>query len=237
MQKEPDWRTVVCIIDPAGNNGKSAICDYLENKGVAKKCLVPMHSSCRQLMRAVCRVGAQRCYLMDMPRIWGTPKDRLACLYEGIEKIKNGFAYDERHSYKELHIMEPHVVVFTNKWPDLHLLSVDRWQLYCVIDHELVRVKLPVEHNPVDTRAWLAKYCPTGTQLERMVHVDVDVEEWVKKQCPDVVLTALPVPTEPLSWAIPVPVAVAAPVPAPVPVPVAAPVAAAAQPRKRKSRG
>ena len=87
-------------------------------------------------MQAVFNVGEQRAFLMDMPK--SIPKDKLGGLYAGIEKIKDGFAYDKRYNYRELRFMEPHVFVFTNKWPDLHLLSVDRWQLYYVMDNELV---------------------------------------------------------------------------------------------------
>ena len=108
------------------------------------------------LMQAVFNVGEQRCFLINMPKC--TPKDKLGGLYGGIEKIKDGFAYDKRHNYRELRMMEPHVIVFTNKWPDLHLLSVDRWQLYYVMDGELVRLVIPKEHKVVDEKKWLAQH-------------------------------------------------------------------------------
>ena len=204
IKGEPCTRTVHCIIDPNGSAGKTTLCDYLQYMNLGKA-LVPM-ASMEDLMQAVFNIGKRRCYLMDMPK--GTPKDKLGPLYAGIEKIKDGSAYDKRYAYKELHMMEPHFFVFTNKWPQLNLLSPDRWKLYAIINKQLVGLDLP------------------------SVHIEVDVEKWVKEQCPSVVLTTLPVPTEPLSWAVPapVPVAVAAPVPATVPVPVAAPLAAAAQP-------
>ena len=34
VRKDPDSRTVICIIDPVGCNGKSTICDYPEYKDV-----------------------------------------------------------------------------------------------------------------------------------------------------------------------------------------------------------
>lgn len=163
VKKDPDSRTVVCIIDPVGCNGKSTICDYLEYKDLAK-CLTPMNNM-EDLMQAVFNVGAHNCFLMDMPKC--TPKDKLGGLYAGIEKIKDGFAYDKRYTYKELRFMEPHVFVFTNKWPDLHLLSVDRWELYYVMDNELVRLMLPKEHKVVDEKKWLAEHF--AGQYERLV--------------------------------------------------------------------
>ena len=80
VKRDPDSRTVVCIIDPVGCNGKSTICDYLEYKDMAK-CLVPMNNM-EDLMQAAFNVGAQRCYLMDMPKC--TPKDKLGGLYAGM---------------------------------------------------------------------------------------------------------------------------------------------------------
>ena len=71
------------------SNGTSTICDYLQYKGMAK-CLVPV-ASMEDLMQAVFR-GAE-------PR----------GLYAGIEKIKDGFAYDKRYNYCELRTMEPHI--------------------------------------------------------------------------------------------------------------------------------
>lgn len=162
IKGEPDSRTVVCIIDPVGCNGKSTICDYLEYKDLAK-CLVPMNNM-EDLMQAVFNVGEQRAYLIDMPK--STPKDKLGGLYAGIEKIKDGFAYDKRYNYRELRMMEPHVVVFTNKWPDLHLLSVDRWDLYYVMDEKLIKLEMPKEHKVVDAKKWLSDhYAGTYSEL------------------------------------------------------------------------
>ena len=206
VKEEPDTRTVHCIIDPNGGVGKSTLCDYLQYMGMGKA-LVPM-ASMEDLMQAVFNIGKQRCYLMDMPK--GTPKDKLGPLYAGIEKIKDGMAYDKRYSYKELLMMEPHFFVFTNKWPELNLLSPDRWKLYAVINKVLVRLRLPA------------------------VHTEVDMQEWLHKHCPDAQLEHLAVPAEPLSWVVPPPVTadVAVPVAAAVAVPgaaaVAVPVAAAA---------
>ena len=192
IKGQPCVRTVHCIVDPNGSAGKSTLCDYLQYMDLGKA-LVPM-ASMEDLMQAVFNIGKRRCYLMDMPK--GTPKDKLGPLYAGIEKIKDGTAYDKRYAYKELHMMEPHFFVFTNKWPQLSLLSPDRWKLYAIINHRLVGCVPP------------------------STHVQVDVEKWVKAQCQDVVLTTLPVPTEPLLWTHP----------APVPVPATVPGAAAAQP-------
>lgn len=165
ISAEPDTRTVTCIFDPEGNNGKSTICDYIEYVDLGKL-LTPMNNM-QDLMRAVFCVGAQRCFLIDMPKC--LPKQALQGLYAGIEKIKDGFAYDDRYNYRELKFEEPHVVVFTNRFPDLHLLSADRWRVFGVRHKELISLQRRVVTQTLTMDAWLAK---EGIQYDSVPHVE-----------------------------------------------------------------
>lgn len=75
----------------------------------------------------------RKAYFIDMPR--GMKKDKLADLYSGIEIIKNGVAYDKRHTPKKKRFDRPRIFVFTNELPCFDLMSKDRWNVW-IINHE-----------------------------------------------------------------------------------------------------
>merc|ERR1712224_952136 len=67
-------------------------------------------------------------YIVDMPR--GLDKRRLADFYSGIECLKNGFIFDKRFSGRMKRFDRPQICTFGNAWPDVRLLSQDRWKLW-----------------------------------------------------------------------------------------------------------
>ena len=70
----------------------------------------------------------KRLYIIDMPR--SVNKDRLYGLMSGIETIKDGYAYDDRYSFKEQYFDCPNIWVFSNKQLDMEYLSIDRWRMW-----------------------------------------------------------------------------------------------------------
>lgn len=134
--KELDTRTVHCIVNETGNLGKSTLVSYLGVKGLATE--IPFCNDFKDIMRMVMDQPKVGCYLIDMPKAIG--KDKLRQLYAGIEKIKDGYAYDDRYSFRKEYFDIPNVFVFTNIYPDLSLLSADRWVIWTIDDKlELVR--------------------------------------------------------------------------------------------------
>ena len=100
----------------------------------------PFCNDFRDLMRMVCDMDETNCYLIDMPR--AVSKDKLFQLYGAIEKIKDGYAYDDRYRFTEKYFNPPVVWVFTNRCPDLGLLSLDRWKLWTIENDELIPYEL-----------------------------------------------------------------------------------------------
>jgi len=49
------------------------------------------------------------------------------CNWHSVEKIKDGCLFASKYESGMLRFNSPHVVVFTNEWPDLSRLSADRW--------------------------------------------------------------------------------------------------------------
>lgn len=123
-----DTRSIHCIIDTAGNKGKSTLVSALGSS--RKACQIPFCNDFKDIMRMVMdrpKVGA---YLIDMPR--AVTKDKLYQLYGAIEIVKGGYAYDDRYVFKEEYFDCPNIFVFTNKCPDMQLLSPDRWKLWMI---------------------------------------------------------------------------------------------------------
>lgn len=97
---------------------------------------VPMLKNMDELMGFVFSFPIKKAYCLDMPR--GLNKDRLAELYGGIECLKNGYVYEKRYQGKMRRFDRPQVCTFGNQWPDMRLLSMDRWKLW----------QLCIEENP-----------------------------------------------------------------------------------------
>ncbi len=92
-----DKRSINLVFDPNGCNGKSILVGYLRAHALAR-CLPPLNDS-KDMLRMVCDLPTSRCYIIDMPRCMN--KDRLFGFYSAIETIKDGYAYDDRYSFRE----------------------------------------------------------------------------------------------------------------------------------------
>lgn len=130
-----DTRTINLVFCPEGNKGKSILVGYCRAYKIARA-LPPVNDS-RDLMRMVCDLPTSRCYLFDMPRAQN--KDRLYQFYSAVETIKDGYAWDDRYSFKEKIFDSPNIYIFTNTLPNLNMLSLDRWKIWSIDEnYELV---------------------------------------------------------------------------------------------------
>src|SRR5690606_24730073 len=66
-------------------------------------------------------------------------KDQLCQFYAGIEEVKNGYAFDDRYKFREKWFDCPSIWIFTNKLPNLAMLSADRWKIWRVVDNKLIK--------------------------------------------------------------------------------------------------
>lgn len=121
-----DKRSINLVYDPNGCNGKSILVGYLRAHALAR-CLPPLNDS-KDMLRMVCDLPTSRCYIIDMPRCMN--KDRLFGFYSAIETIKDGYAYDDRYSFREKVFDCPNIWIFSNSIPDLKFMSFDRWKIW-----------------------------------------------------------------------------------------------------------
>lgn len=121
-----DTRTINCVVCPTGNIGKSTLTVYAGARGLARS--LPMMDSYKDLMRMVMDCPKSRLYLIDFPRSMN--KMSCAAFWSAVETVKNGYAYDDRYSFREEYFDCPNIWVFCNSFPDTNFLSIDRWKFW-----------------------------------------------------------------------------------------------------------
>lgn len=127
------------IIHPKGMAGKTKIVRKccIEGRG----CEIPFCNDFRDVMRMAfcCQKAYKKKYKKDCPAFFidiprAINKEKLYQMYGAIEKLKSGFAYEDRYKYKVTYFDPPRIFVFTNSKPDLTLLSDGRWILQTITD-------------------------------------------------------------------------------------------------------
>lgn len=128
-----DTRTINILYDKTGNIGKSTLATYGGCRGLLRN--IPVMNEYRDIMRMIMDTPENKLYLIDFPR--ALTKQSSAGFWSAIETIKNGYAYDDRYSFREKYFDCPQVWVFTNVLPHEELLSKDRWKYWRVVDGNL----------------------------------------------------------------------------------------------------
>lgn len=121
-----DTRTINLVYCEKGNLGKSSLVGYCRAHKIGRA--LPPVNDYKDLLRIVCDLPDSRMYMFDMPR--SLNKDRLYQFYSAVETIKDGYAYDDRYTFKEKCFDCPNIWIFSNILPDLSMLSIDRWKLW-----------------------------------------------------------------------------------------------------------
>lgn len=123
-------RTINMVYCPEGNKGKSILVGYCRAYKIGRA--LPPVNDYKDMLRMVCDMPTSKMYLIDMPR--SINKDRLYQFYAGVESIKDGYAYDDRYKFREKFFDCPNIWIFSNKLPDLQVLSLDRWKIWKIND-------------------------------------------------------------------------------------------------------
>lgn len=125
VMSNPDDRKIPLICDPTGNKGKSLLAKTLAFRHNA--CVIPLGLTSAQMKSAIVDNGPRSVYLLDLPRNNKSFQE----IFDTIEEIKRGFVISCFHGkLKQLFMSRPHIVCFTNEFPQLDLLSFDMWDLY-----------------------------------------------------------------------------------------------------------
>lgn len=149
-----DRRVVNCVVDEAGNRGKSMLSNLMRLHG--KAVMIPPVNDFQLLVATTCDIlmatenRDPKAIFIDLPR--ATPKKHLSAMYSAIEQIKSGHVFDMRYHYKSWDFHAAQVWVYTNKYPDTDLLSAGRWKVWNIDkDDQLVEAKKPKAKKPVSS--------------------------------------------------------------------------------------
>lgn len=123
-----DTRTINIVYCEHGNLGKSRLVSYCRAHRLGRS--IPPVNDYQQIMRAVYCVPTSKLYLFDMPR--SQSKTNIGDFFAGIETVKDGYAYDDRHVFKEKVFDCPNIWIFTNQMPNMKYLSQDRWKVWTI---------------------------------------------------------------------------------------------------------
>lgn len=126
-------RNINWVIDINGNNGKSILKTHIGVHKIGRA--LPYSNDFRDICRMVMATPPTKLYIIDLPR--AISKDHLYQFTSGIETLKDGYAYDDRYSFKERYFDCPNIWIFSNTAPDRSLLSNDRWIIWNLNNREL----------------------------------------------------------------------------------------------------
>lgn len=135
---EKDDRTINVLVDKKGGIGKSKVFKFALWKKWAG--LIPVVGDAKDIIQAVCSMGARKAYILDMPRS-GESEQHQRSIWKAVEQIKNGVVMDFRYKYTELIMGSPVIWVFTNEDVERHHLSSDRWKFWRVDEESEMLVR------------------------------------------------------------------------------------------------
>lgn len=121
LNREPDDRTIVFVIDKTGNSGKSWFSHYYSS--IHKGCQVMLPA--KKLDMAYALEPGLRVLFIDAPR----SKQGDFIMYDFLEDVKNGYVFSGKYESRFKKLDKVHVVVNMNECPDMNKLSADRYKL------------------------------------------------------------------------------------------------------------
>lgn len=123
LNEEPDGRTVYWRYDKTGGVGKSSFCKYMYIKhGV----ITIQGGKMSDIMNIIFNLNMDdiKAIIIDIPRCH---KNHVS--YASIECILTGMITNTKYETGTKVFNPPHVVVFSNFYPEIDLLSSDRWKI------------------------------------------------------------------------------------------------------------
>lgn len=119
LRREPDDRSIVFIVDPTGNSGKTWFSQHIAKTFDKVQILPP---SKRNDM-AYALDPTIRILFLDAPR----SKQGEYIQYDFLEDVKNGYVFSPKYESRVKTLKRVHVVVLMNEQPDMEKLSQDRY--------------------------------------------------------------------------------------------------------------
>lgn len=121
LNREPDSRTIIFIVDTNGNQGKSWFAHYYKRMHEKVQILLPG----KKADMAFSVDPNNRVLFLDAPR----SKQGDYIQYDFLEDVKNQYVFSPKYESYHKNMRKSHVVVLMNEQPDMHKLSIDRYDI------------------------------------------------------------------------------------------------------------
>jgi len=125
LKTEPHPRKIIWYVDKVGSKGKSTLAKWLYYHN---KIVTLTFGDAGNLLNLVYKFQGKKAYCLDLSRTKGG-KSSMSDIYQTIESIKNGYFINTKYETGVAIFAIPHVVVFSNKYPQMECLSMDRWDI------------------------------------------------------------------------------------------------------------
>jgi len=131
-----------------GGVGKTSFCKYL----VVKYNAIILGGKSSDMKHNICELFKNTEKLPELIII-NLPKsfDSTYISYTGIEEVKDMCFFSGKYEGGMIVGNCPNVIIFSNEWPDVHKLSLDRWKLYNIDKDKYVNVKRLDEEVDTDS--------------------------------------------------------------------------------------
>jgi hypothetical protein len=120
LNGEPDDRTIVFVVDPVGNKGKSWFAHYYAMIHDRVQVMEPA----KKADMSYALDSTIRVLFIDAPR-----SRTEYVLYDFLEAVKNGFVFSPKYESRTKTLNKCHVVCLMNEYPDMTKLSADRYHI------------------------------------------------------------------------------------------------------------
>lgn len=145
LQQEPDDRTIHWIWEPQGCTGKTTFQKWLFHQFPGTVVLSGKAADMKHNVTQYCARNGKlpRNILINVPRCQDTD-----CLsWQGIEEIKDMFFFSPKYEGGMVCGASPHVLIFSNQAPPKDKLSLDRWQVRRLSEHQLKMEAAPLPES------------------------------------------------------------------------------------------
>jgi hypothetical protein len=127
LSGDPHPRKIYWLVDTLGDAGKTV---YAKTLGLQGKAFVITGGKAADIYYAY---GLQRIVILNICA--SQDKESAHYLYKVLEEFKDGHFLSTKYDSREVYFPIPHVIVFSNEWPDKDRLKKDRLEVIDILRH------------------------------------------------------------------------------------------------------
>jgi len=133
ISEKADKRTVYWFWEEVGGVGKSEFCKYLCHHHKATYIDEGKKSDLINIIFNLKNINSKSIICIDVPR-----NNTNNVSYKAIEQIKNGMICNTKYETGSRIFNSPHIIIFSNYYPEKDKLSMDRWKIAKIMNKKLV---------------------------------------------------------------------------------------------------